>query len=74
VPQERISGRPPTRRYTQAANEQAIRLFRKLRAELGTDHGTVGPVSRHLGYGGESVRDCGRQAGIDGGEKTRRHD
>ena len=69
MPQEKIPGRPSTRRYTPAEKEQAVRLVRKLRAELGTDHGTVGRVARQLGYGEESVRGWVRQADIDGGEK-----
>jgi len=38
-----------------------------LRAELGTDHGTVYRVARQLGYGVESVRSWVRQADIDNG-------
>jgi hypothetical protein len=34
----------------------AVRMVRTLRAELGTEHGTVGRVARQLGYGVESVR------------------
>ena len=33
-----------------------MRLVRKLREELGADHGTVQRVARQLGYGVESVR------------------
>ena len=35
---------------------QAVRLVRQLRAEWGTDHGTVKRVAGQLGYGTESVR------------------
>jgi transposase-like protein len=38
-----------------------------LRAELGTEHGTVQRVARQLGYGIESVRSWVRQADIDDG-------
>jgi transposase len=38
-----------------------VRNVRTLRAELGTDQGTVSRVARQFGYGVESVRSCGRQ-------------
>ncbi|WP_372454703.1 IS3 family transposase [Mycobacterium avium] len=40
---------------------------RALRAELGTEQGTVSRVARQLGYGVESVRSWVRQADIDDG-------
>ena len=43
----------------------------RLRAELGTDHGTVQRVARQLGYGIESVRSWVRQADIDDGYGAR---
>ena len=46
---------------------QAVRLVRQLRAELGTEHGTVKRVANQLGYGVESVRAWVRQADIDDG-------
>ena len=55
------------RRYSPAEREQAVRLVRQLRKELGTDHGTVGRIAAQLGYGVESVRSWVRQADIDGG-------
>ena len=58
-------GKPTTRRYSPA--EQAVRLVRTLRAELGTDQGTVHRVARQLVYGTESVRSWVRQADIDEG-------
>jgi transposase len=49
-------GKPTTRRYSPAEKEQAVRLVRELRAEFGTEHGTVQRVAAQLGYGTESVR------------------
>lgn len=46
---------------------QAVRLVRTLRAELGSDHGTVQRAATQLGYGTESVRSWVRQADIDDG-------
>jgi hypothetical protein len=53
---DKQSKNPSTRRYSPAEREQAVRLVRQLRKELGTDQGTVGRVARQLGYGVESVR------------------
>ena len=53
---DKQSKSPSTRRYSPAEREQAVRLVRQLRKELGTDQGTVGRVARQLGYGVESVR------------------
>ena len=53
---EKSLGKPTTRRYSPDEKEQAVRLVRQLRKELGTDHGTVYRVARQLGYGIESVR------------------
>ena len=57
------------RRYTGAEKEQAVRLVRQLRKELGTDQGVVARVARQLGYGVESVRSWVKQADIDEGER-----
>jgi len=69
MPTERIPGKPSTRRYTPAEKEQAVRLVRQLRAEIGTEHGTVQRVAAQLGYGVESVRSWVHQADIDAGQK-----
>jgi transposase len=69
MPKERIPGKPSTRRYSPTEREQAVRLVRQLRKELGTDQGVVARVARQLGYGVESVRSWVRQADIDGGER-----
>jgi transposase len=58
---------PTMRRYTDAEKAQAVRLVRQMRAELGTEHGTVFRVANQLGYGVESVRSWVRRADIDGG-------
>ena len=46
MPTEKSPGKPTTRRYTEAEKEQAVRLVRQLRKELGTEHGTVQRVAR----------------------------
>ena len=69
MPTERIPGRPSTRRYSAAEKEQAIRLVRQLRLELGTEQGTIKRVADQLGYGLESVRAWVQQADIDDGQK-----
>jgi transposase len=69
MPTQGRSGKPTTRRYSDEEKAQAVRLVRQLRAELGTEHGTVKRVADQLGYGTESVRAWVRQADIDDGAK-----
>jgi transposase len=57
------------RRYSPEEKAAAVRMVRTLRAEIGTDRGTVQRVALQLGYGVESVRSWVRQADIDDGVK-----
>ena len=67
MPREVSKGKPTTRRYSPEERAAAVRMVRALRAELGTEHGTVQRVATQLGYGTESVRLWVRQADIDDG-------
>jgi transposase-like protein len=60
---------PRCRRYSEQEKAAAVRMVRTLRAELGTEHGTVKRVADQLGYGVESVRLWVRQADIDDGHE-----
>ena len=67
MPKEQSPGKPTTRRYSPQEKADAVRMVRTLRAELGTEHGTVQRVAKQLGYGVESVRLWVNQADIDDG-------
>jgi transposase len=66
--------KPTSRRYGPQEKEQAVRMVRALREELGTSQGTVKRVAEQLGYGVESVRGWVKQADIDGGVTPGHHD
>ena len=65
-----MSGKSQSRRYTPEEKEQAVRMVRTLRAELGTSQGTVMRVAWQLGYGVESIRSWVKQAEIDSGQTS----
>jgi transposase len=67
MPKDVTPGRPTTRRYSREEKAAAVRMVRTLRAELGTEQGTVQRVAEQLGYGVESVRAWVKQADIDAG-------
>jgi transposase len=69
MPQEQSVGKPTTRRYSEHEKAAAVRMVRTLRAETGSEHGTVKRVADQLGYGVESVRLWVRQADIDDGHE-----
>jgi len=61
------SGSLNGRRYSPREKEQAVRMVRALREELGTSQGTIKRVAEQLGYGVESVRVWVKQADVDSG-------
>jgi transposase-like protein len=67
MPREQAMGKPTTRRYSPEEKVSAVRMVRTLRAELGSEYGTVQRVALQLGYGVESVRMWIKQADVDDG-------
>ncbi len=67
MPKDVTPGKPTTRRYSPEEKAAAVRMVRTLRAELGTDAGTIKRVAEQLGYGTESLRLWVNQADIDDG-------
>ena len=67
MPPEKSPGKPTTRRSTPSEKDQAERLVRQLREELGTDHGTVRRGAKQLGDGVESVRTWVRERDVANG-------
>lgn len=67
MPEDRVPGKPTTRRYSEVEKNQAVRLVRQLRKELKTSRGTVQRVAAQLGFGVETVRRWVEQADIDDG-------
>ncbi len=67
MPKDVTPGKPTTRRYSAEEKAAAVGMVRTLRAELGTDAGTIQRVAEQLGYGTESVRLWVKQADIDDG-------
>lgn len=69
MPKDVTPGKPTTRRYSPEEKAAAVRMVRSLRAELGTEQGTIQRVAGQLGYGTESLRLWVNQADIDEGDK-----
>jgi transposase-like protein len=51
MPREQSPGKPTTRRYSEEEKAAAVRMVRTLRAELGSEHGTVMRVAEQLATG-----------------------
>ena len=72
MPTQGASGKPTTRRYSQAEKDRAVRAVLQLRKELGTEHGTIQRVADQLGYGVETVRKWVKRADVAEGVKPGR--
>jgi len=48
MPKDTTPGKPTTRRYSPEEKAAAVRMVRTLRAELGTEHGTIQRVAAQL--------------------------
>ena len=71
MPQEKVPGKPTTRRYSDEEKEQAVRLVRQARSE-GRGHGAIQRIAEQLGYGTETVRKWVKRADVDVGLKPGR--
>ena len=67
MPKEQSPGKPTTRRYSPEEKAAAVRMVRTLRAELGTEHGTVlgWPASSATGWS-RCGRGCARPISMTG--------
>ena len=48
MPREQSPDKPTTRRYSEEEKASAVRMVRTLRAELGSEHGTMKRVAAQL--------------------------
>lgn len=71
MPQDKVPGKPTTRRYSEQEKEQAVRLVRQARSE-GRGHGAIQRIAEQLGYGTETVRKWVKRADVDEGLKPGR--
>lgn len=67
MPREIEPRNSTTPRYSEQEKAAAVRMVRRLRKDLGSDHGTVKRVAVQLGYGPESVQSWVRESDIDRG-------
>jgi transposase len=70
MPKDTTPGKPTTRRYSPEEKAAAVRMVRTLRAELGTEHGTIQRVAQQLGHGTESLRSWVKKADIEEGHAS----
>ena len=79
MPKDTTPGKPTTRRYSPDEKAAAVRMVRTLRAELGTEHGTVQRVAQQVGpqaagqrARGAGVADVARVPSLRSGSTTLR--